>query len=294
MSTPNENTNAKPCWKEYKLHIAVLVIVLLAELVIRKQTVTFSNDVYGTLSIGFQPFVFAMLLGLIAFLAKPIKAVGEHESEAASGIMLIFIGPLLAKLAVASGHSINEIIAVGPAILLQEFGNIGTMILALPVALLLGFKREAVGMTHSIGREQNMGLIIDRYGFDSDETRGVLMIYIIGTVIGSVVIGPLTGILANILPISPLAYAMATGVGSAGMTAASLSTLIDMFPEFETQMSAYSSMSNLLTQVDGIYMSVLIGLPLCNLLHKVLEPTLGRITKRGRLNAQKAAEKEEK
>lgn len=121
MSTPNENTNAKPCWKEYKLHIAVLVIVLLAELVIRKQTVTFSNDVYGTLSIGFQPFVFAMLLGLIAFLAKPIKVVGEHESEAASGIMLIFIGPLLAKLAVASGHSINEIIAVGPAILLQEF-----------------------------------------------------------------------------------------------------------------------------------------------------------------------------
>ena len=294
MSTPNENTNAKPCWKEYKLHIAVLVIVLLAELVIRKQTVTFRNDVYGTLSIGFQPFVFAMLLGLIAFLAKPIKAVGEHEYEAASGIMLIFIGPLLAKLAVASGHSINEIIAVGPAILLQEFGNIGTMILALPVALLLGFKREAVGMTHSIGREQNMGLIIDRYGFDSDETRGVLMIYIIGTVIGSVVIGPLTGILANILPISPLAYAMATGVGSAGMTAASLSTLIDMFPEFETQMSAYSSMSNLLTQVDGIYMSVLIGLPLCNLLYKVLEPTLGRITKRGRLNAQKAAEKEEK
>ena len=78
------------------------------------------------------------------------------------------------------------------------------------------------------------------------------------------------------------------------MTAASLSTLIDMFPEFETQMSAYSSMSNLLTQVDGIYMSVLIGLPLCNLLYKVLEPTLGRITKRGRLNARKAAEKEEK
>ena len=143
-------------------------------------------------------------------------------------------------------------------------------------------------MTHSIGREQNMGLMVDRYGFNSDETRGVLMIYIIGTVIGSVVIGPLTGILANVLPISPLSYAMATGVGSAGMTAASLSTLIDMFPELETQMSAYSSMSNLLTQVDGIYMSILIGLPLCNLLYRVLEPTLGRVTKRGRKNAELA------
>lgn len=294
MSKQNATPEEKPCWKEYKLHIAVLVIILLAELVIRKQVITFSNDVYGSLSIGFQPFVFAMLLGLIAYLSKPIKSVGEHESEAASGTMLIFIGPLLAKLAVASGHSIKEIIAVGPAIILQEFGNIGTMMLALPIALLLGFKRETVGMTHSIGREQNMGLIIEKYGFDSDETRGVLMIYIIGTVIGSVVIGPLTSILANILPISPLAYAMATGVGSAGMTAASLSTLIDMFPEFETQMSAYSSMSNLLTQVDGIYMSILIGLPLCNWMYKVLEPILGRITQRGRLNSQKTTTEEVK
>ena len=286
MSTKTPGGNG-PCWKEYRLHIAVLIVVVVSELVIRKQTITISN-VYGELPISFQPFVFAMVLGLIAFLIKPLKWVQEHESEAASGTMLIFIGPLLAKLAVASGHSINEIIAVGPAILLQEFGNLGTILLALPVALLLGFKREAVGMTHSIGREQNMGLIIDRYGFDSAETRGVLMIYIIGTVIGSVVIGPLTGILANALPISPLAYAMATGVGSAGMTAASLGTLVDMFPEMEEQMNAYSGMSNLLTQVDGIYMSILIGLPLCNLLYRVLEPVLGRVTKRGRKNAELA------
>lgn len=294
-------TNAKsqeqctPCWKEYKLHISVLIIILLAELIIKKHTITLGNSFYN-ISIGLQPFVFAMVLGLIAFLSKPITWVTEKESEAASGTMLIFIGPLLVKLAVASGHSIQEIIAVGPAMLLQEFGNIGTMVIALPVALLLGFKREAVGMTHSIGREQNMGLIIDRYGFDSDETRGVLIIYIIGTVVGSVVIGPLTGILANILPISPLAYAMATGIGSAGMTAASLSTLIDMFPDMETQMAAYSSMSNLLTQVDGIYMSMFIGLPLCNFLYKILEPTLGRITKQGRKNAEikKLAESEMK
>jgi len=245
-------TSSKPCWKQYKLHLAVLVIILVAELVIRKQTLTFSNSVYGQLAISFQPFVFAMLLGLIAYLAKGIKGVGDNESEAASGTMLIFIGPLLAKLAIASGYSIQQIIEVGPAMILQELGNLGTMLIALPVALLLGFKREAIGMTHSIGREQNMGLIIDRYGFDSDETRGVLMIYIIGTIIGSVVIGPLTSVLAAVIPFSPLSYAMATGVGSAGMTAASLGTLIDMFPDLETQITAYSSMSNLLTQVDGI------------------------------------------
>lgn len=280
-----KTTKQTTVFKEYKLHISILAITLLAELLIRKQTITFSSSAYGTLSISLQPFVFAMVLGLGFYLFKPLKWVKERESEAASGTMLLFIGPLLAKLAIASGHSINEILAVGPAILLQEFGNVATVIVALPLALLFGFKREAVGMTHSIGREQNMGLIIDKYGFDSDETRGVFIIYIIGTVLGSVVIGPLTSILTSILPLSPLSYAMATGVGSSGMTAASLSTLIDMYPNLETQMSAYSSMSNLLTQVDGIYMSMFVGLPLCNFLYKILEPTLGRITKTGRKNA---------
>lgn len=231
------------------------------------------------MSIGFQPFVFGMVLGLIAYLMSSVRTVSDRESEAASGTMLIFIGPLLAKLAIASGHSINDIIAVGPAMLLQELGNLGTIFLALPAALILGFKREAVGMTHSIGREQNMGLMIDKYGFNSDETRGVLTIYIVGTVIGSVIIGPLTSLLASVLPLSPLSYAMATGVGSAGMTAASLGTLIDLFPKLEAQITAYSSMSNLLTQVDGIYMSVFIGLPLCNFLYRHLEPVLGRSCK---------------
>lgn len=96
MSTPNENTNAKPCWKEYKLHIAVLVIVLLAELVIRKQTVTFSNDVYGTLSIGFQPFVFAMLLGLIAFwqsLSRQLANTNPRQLPALCSSLLGLFSP---------------------------------------------------------------------------------------------------------------------------------------------------------------------------------------------------------
>ena len=41
--------------------------------------------------------------------------------------MLIFLGPLLAKLAIASGHSIMQILADRPAMILQEFGNLGTL-----------------------------------------------------------------------------------------------------------------------------------------------------------------------
>lgn len=85
--------------------------------------------------------------------------------------MLLFIGPLLAKLAVASGQSFHILLDVGPALVLQEFGNLGTVFLALPVALLLGFKKETIGMTNSIGRETNVAVVIDKFGFDSAETR---------------------------------------------------------------------------------------------------------------------------
>ena len=139
-----------------------------------------------------MPLLYAMLLGLGLFLMKPIKIfgrefdlVGRRQSKVAQGAMLVFIGPLIAKLAVSSGQSIGVIFQVGPALLLQELGNLGTVFFALPIALLLGFKRETIGMTSSICREPNLGVVIDKYGFDSPEARGVLAIFVIGTMIGT-------------------------------------------------------------------------------------------------------------
>ena len=262
-------------WKEYRLHLVVLVVSFVSEVFIGTITLKL-----GSISLSFQPLVFGMVISLILYLIKPLKFIKEREANAAAGTMLIFVGPLLAKMGIASGESIMEILEVGPALLLQELGNLGTIFLALPIALLLGFKREAIGMTHSIGREQNLGLIIDRYGFNSAEARGVLIIYIVGTILGSVFIGPLASVLASIIPFDPRAWAMATGVGSAGMTAACLSSLIELFPNYEEEMTAYSGMSNLLTQCDGVYVSLFIGLPLCNWLYKVLEPRIGRKSKK--------------
>lgn len=91
----------------------------------------------------------------------------------------------------------------------------GTVFLALPVALLLGFKKETIGMTNSIGRETNVAVVIDKFGFDSAETRGVLTVFIIGTVIGTLYISFLSCFLCvSVLPLHPYAFAMATGVGS--------------------------------------------------------------------------------
>ena len=86
---------------------------------------------------------------------------------------------LIAEIGVIIGPTLPQIIAAGPALLLQELGNIGTIFIALPLAVALGLKRESIGMTHSVAREPNVGLIMDKYGFNSPEGRGVscLLIY---------------------------------------------------------------------------------------------------------------------
>lgn len=236
-----------------------------------------------TLIILTMPLLYAMLLGLGLFLMKPIKIfgrefdlVGRRQSKVAQGAMLVFIGPLIAKLAVSSGQSIGVIFQVGPALLLQELGNLGTVLFALPIALLLGFKRETIGMTSSICREPNLGVVIDKYGFDSPEARGVLAIFVIGTMIGTIYISFLASVLISLDILHPYAFAMASGIGSASMNAAAISPLVYMFPAMKTDLMAFAGSSNLISFCFGVYECIFLSLPLTEFLYGRLEPVLGR------------------
>jgi hypothetical protein len=236
-----------------------------------------------TLIILTMPLLYAMLLGLGLFLMKPIKIfgrefdlVGRRQSKVAQGAMLVFIGPLIAKLAVSSGQSIGVIFQVGPALLLQELGNLGTVFFALPIALLLGFKRETIGMTSSICREPNLGVVIDKYGFDSPEARGVLAIFVIGTMIGTIYISFLASVLISLDILHPYAFAMASGIGSASMNAAAISPLVYMFPAMKTDLMAFAGSSNLISFCFGVYECIFLSLPLTEFLYSRLEPILGR------------------
>ena len=42
----------------------------------------------------------------------------------------------------------------------------------MPIALLLGIKREAVGATFSVGREPSLAIIGERYGLNSPKAAG--------------------------------------------------------------------------------------------------------------------------
>ncbi len=258
-------------WKDYGLHFSVLFLVIIAEF-IGPMKIPVSEGV----SISIMPLLYTMVLGLIFYLAKPITWIQRKQSRVAEGAMMLFIGVLIAKLAVSSGQSIHLIFEMGPALMLQELGHLATIFIALPIALLLGFKRESIGMTSSIGREPEVAVVVDKYGFNSPESRGIFALFIVGTIIGTVFISFLTSICVSVLPLHPYAFAMASGVGSASMNAASLAPTIAAFPQLATQIEAFAGFSNLLSFSVGIYIVIFIAIPLTEKLYSILEPKIGR------------------
>ena len=228
-----------------------------------------------TISFLLLPLIYSLVMGLALYLAKSVKFIGPEQAKVAEGVMVLLIGVLLAKLAISSGQSIAAIFQVGPALVFQLLGDLGTLI-ALPVALLLGFRREVIGMASSICREPNLGIIIDKYGFKSPEARGVLAIFVIGSIIGTPFISFLSSICTSVIPFHPYAFAMASGIGSASMNAAALVPLVHMHPDMATQLEAFAGCSNILSFCLGIYMCMFVSLPIAEKLYKWLSPILGK------------------
>ena len=257
-------------WRDYRLHGSVFILVVIAEL-IGTINIPITKDVVITI----MPLIFTIIFGIVFYLAKPITWIKKRQAKIAEGAMMLFIGVLIAKLAISSGQSIHLIFEMGPALILQEFGHLAT-ILVLPLALLLGFKEEAVGMTNSIGREPNVAVVVDKYGFNSPESRGVFAIYVIGSVIGTIFISFLVSFSLSFIPLHPYAYAMASGVGSASMNAAAIGPTLEAFPALETSIEAFAGFSNLLSFCVGIYIVIFIALPLTEKVYNFLEPKIGK------------------
>ena len=115
-------------WKDYRLHITVLFLVIIAEL-IGPIKIPLSESI----EVSIMPLLYSMVLGLIFYLAKPISWIQRKQARVAEGAMMLFIGVLIAKLAVSSGQSIHLIFEMGPALLLQELGHLATLLIALPL-----------------------------------------------------------------------------------------------------------------------------------------------------------------
>ncbi|CCQ93156.1 conserved membrane hypothetical protein [[Clostridium] ultunense Esp] len=247
--------------KNVKLHLLVLILVVIAEFIGVK------NIPIGIGTIVLLPMLYAMIFGLLT-TPKFLNIAKEKEMEDAGSLIGLTLMLLMAKYGTNIGPTLPKIIAASPALILQEFGNLGTVLLGIPIAVLLGLKREAIGGAHSIAREPNVALIGDMYGLDSKEGQGVLGVYIVGTVFGTIFIGLLASFLAANTPLHPYALAMASGVGSGSMMTAGVGSLVAMFPEMEEMLTAFGATSNMLSGLDGLYMSLWLALPLSEWLYK--------------------------
>jgi hypothetical protein len=250
------------------LLIFTLIVIAASELI------GFQSIPIGPISINLLPLVFAiiitMVLGLSIFRKGILKKVYSKANVDFSGKYLIYIMlPLMARYGADVAPKLGEILQIGWIFIFQEIGNLGTILIGLPIAILLGLRREAIGATLGLGREGELAYISEKYTLDSDEGRGVLSLYIIGTLFGAIFFSIFAPVLLH-LGFRVEALAMASGMGSGSMMTAASSSLVAIMPDMESTIIAYASASQLLTSFLGTFTMVFLAVPLQRFMYKLM------------------------
>lgn len=246
----------------------VLVIIAISELI------GIVPVKMGKVTITILPLVFAVIIGMILgvpyFRKGILKRIYSKENVGFSGKYLIYIMlPLMARYGADVAPNIKEIFSIGWVFIFQELGNLGTVLLGLPIALLLGLRREAIGATLGLGREGELAYISEKYTLNSPEGRGVLSIYLIGTLFGAIFFSIFAPFLLY-LGFDVRALAMSSGVGSASMMTAASSTLAAQVPDVSSTILSFAAASQLLTSFLGTYTMVFLAVPLQRFMYRVL------------------------
>mgnify|MGYP001403153183 CR=1 FL=1 len=280
---------ASPLAGRLRLLIVTLLVVALAEWIGSAQFQA------GPGKVVLLPMLWALLIAAAWGTAQrrmpAAVRIDTGLQGLAGGLLNAALMLFVAKLSLTVGGALPLVMKAGWALFFQEFGHaFGTLVLGLPLALVLGIKRGAVGSTFSVGREGNIAIIGEKYGMASAEGRGVLAEYITGTVLGALFIAILAGFVASLNIFDPRSLAMGAGVGSGSLMAAALGTITAQLPpHMVEEVTAIAAASNLLTMVVGFYFTLFLSLPACSWLYGKLEPVLGRLTKRGRQAVEEAA-----
>ncbi|MDR6636797.1 DUF3100 domain-containing protein [Paenarthrobacter nitroguajacolicus] len=269
MSTSTETTRTDKAGTRLTLPVAALAFVIAL-------AVQFIGQAKIDLGIGaiiIFPMVWGLILGLLVSIQK-FKPLGLDLQRVAAALVGVAVLLLVARLAFNIGPSLPSLIKAGPALLLQEVGHLlGTVVLALPLAVLLRMGKATVGATFSLDREPSFAMVSEKYGPDSDQYRGVLAMYVFGTLFGAIFITLLTSLVANWKIFDPLALAMGAGVGSGSMMAASAASIIAAYPGDQEAILGMAAISNLITTILGVYVGIYIALPVADRFYKVLTRT---------------------
>lgn len=238
-------------------------------------------------SVKILSIIWAVLLGTIIspyLLGKHINIIKviitKVEINKASDLLSIALYPLGVLFGSYAGPRFGIIFEAGPALILQELGNTFTMLIALPLALLLGLGRSALGGTFSLCRDTALGIIGDKYGLESKEGMGTLGVYVFGSIFGTIIF-TLLAPLGLWLGFHPFSLAMASGMGSGSMMGAATASLVAASPiELSEDIIAYSATSGLLTAVFGVYVELFFSLPIANWYYYKVKPMCDRVMRR--------------
>ena len=248
--------------------ISVVSVVAIAE------TTGALSLSFGAFELIVLPFVFAFLLGLVLnpnvlTVLRPVFGAGAGTRVAK--LVTPAVMPLVVLMSVQVGPNFDALADAGLALIAQELGNLGTMLLSMPLAVLVfRMGREAVGATFSIAREGGLAFVFDKYGPNSREATGVMAVYICGTVFGAAVFSIIPPFIASMELFDIRALAMACGIGSASMTGACTVSLVAVKPEESELISALAAGSNLVSSITGLFVSVFVAMPLANLYFRIL------------------------
>ncbi len=228
-----------------------------------------------TISLGFAKMtVYPMVWGLLAgalVSSQRLLPFTPRMWKVADRLMATAVAMLVTLLSFTIGPNLPTLAKAGPALLLQEVGHLfGTIALALPIAVLLRMGRATVGATFAIDREASFAIVGGKYGTDSEEYRGVMSMYVFGTMFGAIVVALAASTVASLNLFDPQALAMGVGVGSTSMMAAGLAAITSAHPEMADQVKALATTSNMITMILGTYVGVWIALPLADRVYRAL------------------------
>ena len=105
-----------------KLVLFALIIAVIADMI-----GSIKIDIgIGTLVIF--PLVIATIIGGVMG-PDLLKVFKSSECQDAGDLVLVVIAPFMARMGVSAGGNLPKLLDAGPALLLQELGNLGTIFL---------------------------------------------------------------------------------------------------------------------------------------------------------------------
>lgn len=255
----------------------LFLILCVAIITVISEAISAQSFHLGSIKITLLPMLFAVVMGIFItpeVLGKKIekfkKIIDKQSVEMAGSVVMIALLPLAVKYGNVVSGSLDKILKAGPALMFQEFGNLASIFVAIPIAYALGLRREAIGACSSIDREPSLGVIAEKYGASSPECMGVMGVYLTGSIVGTIFFSIIPPLGLN-LGFDPLSLSAACGIGSGSMLAACSTAMSNAKPELADTIIAYGAVANTIATMVGVYVLIFIGLPLANFIYNLTD-----------------------